>query len=86
MKEEFDMVVDVRSVSGTVARRVDRYTVVVLVETMFQHKIYKKFIKRVTKMLVHDDEGMVQIGDTVKVISTRPYSKRKSWKLLSSTK
>lgn len=80
------MVVNVRSVLGIVSKRVDSTTVVVLVETIFQHKMYKKFIKKVTKMLVHDDEGVVQAGETVKIVSTRPYSKRKSWKLLSSSK
>lgn len=78
--------VNVRSVLGIVSKRVDSTTVVVLVETIFQHKMYKKFIKKVTKMLVHDDEGVVQAGEAVKIVSTRPYSKRKSWKLLSSSK
>ncbi len=78
------MVANVRSVSGVVSSRIDRNTVVVVVETMFQHKIYKKFIKRVTKLLVHDEEGIVQAGQAVKIVSTRPYSKRKSWKLLNS--
>lgn len=78
------MVVNVRSVSGVVSSRIDRNTIVVVVETMFQHKIYKKFIKRITKLLVHDEEGVVQAGTTVKIVSTKPYSKRKSWKLLNS--
>lgn len=78
------MVVNVRSVSGVVSSRIDRNTIVVVVETMFQHKIYKKFIKRITKLLVHDEEGVVQAGATVKIVSTKPYSKRKSWKLLNS--
>jgi small subunit ribosomal protein S17 len=84
MKEEYNMVVNVRSVSGVVSSRIDRNTIVVVVETMFQHKIYKKFIKRITKLLVHDEEGVVQAGNTVKIVSTKPYSKRKSWKLLNS--
>lgn len=78
------MITNVRSVLGIVSRRIDNTTVVVLVETIYQHKMYKKFIKKVTKLLVHDEEGVVQAGDNVKIVSTRPYSRRKSWKLLNA--
>jgi small subunit ribosomal protein S17 len=54
-------------------------TVVVAVTRLFQHPRYKKTVKRVTKFKVHDEQNKYNIGDTVKIIETRPLSKEKRW-------
>jgi small subunit ribosomal protein S17 len=58
-------------------------TIVVRVDRLVKHKIYKKFIKRATKLTAHDPENTCNIGDKVKVMSTRPISKRKRWRLVN---
>lgn len=57
-------------------------TIVVRIERLVKHKIYRKFIKRATKLTAHDPENACNIGDKVKVMSTRPISKRKRWRLV----
>jgi small subunit ribosomal protein S17 len=47
-----------------------------------QHPVYKKVIKRMTKLMADDRENKCNIGDVVKVIETRPLSKRKRWKVI----
>jgi small subunit ribosomal protein S17 len=54
-------------------------TVVVAVTRLFQHPVYKKTVKRVTKFKAHDEKNKSQIGDIVKIIETRPLSKEKRW-------
>lgn len=57
-------------------------TVVVLVERFVKHPKYGKIIKRCSKMHVHDDKQVCEMGNMVKIQETRPISKTKSWKLL----
>lgn len=57
-------------------------TVVVAVTRLFQHPVYKKTVKRVTKFKAHDENNKCQIGDIVKIIETRPLSKEKSWTVI----
>jgi small subunit ribosomal protein S17 len=64
-----------------VSNRMDK-TVVVAVTRLFQHSVYKKTVKRVTKFKAHDEENKCQIGDIVKIIETRPLSKEKSWTVI----
>jgi len=61
-----------------VSDRMDK-TVVVAVTSFFQHPVYKKTLKRVAKFKAHDEENKYHIGDTVKIIETRPLSKDKRW-------
>ncbi len=61
-----------------VSDRMDK-TVVVAVTSFFQHPVYKKTLKRVAKFKAHDEENKYNIGDTVKIIETRPLSKDKRW-------
>ena len=56
-------------------------SVVVQVERFVQHKIYKKYIKRYKKYHAHDEKNECQIGDTVKIIETRPLSKLKRFRI-----
>lgn len=57
-------------------------TVVVSVERVFQHPLYKKTIRTRKKYKAHDEENICKIGDTVEIIESRPISKTKRWRVL----
>ena len=57
-------------------------TVVVAVTRLFQHPVYKKTVKKVSKFKAHDEENRCKIGDDVKITETRPLSKDKRWLVL----
>ena len=57
-------------------------TIVVAVEDHVKHPIYKKIVKRTYKLKAHDENNECKIGDTVKVMETRPLSKDKRWRLV----
>ena len=65
--------------TGTVVSNKMDKTVVVAVKRLFQHPVYKKTVKRVTKFKAHDEKDKCQIGDIVKIIETKPLSKEKRW-------
>jgi small subunit ribosomal protein S17 len=56
-------------------------TLVVRVTRRVRHPLYDRFIKKSTKLHVHDEENSAGEGDTVRVVSTRPLSKLKRWRL-----
>jgi small subunit ribosomal protein S17 len=55
---------------------------VVLIERKVKHPIYGKFMKKSTKLHIHDENNECGIGDTVQITECRPISKTKSWKLV----
>lgn len=57
-------------------------TVVVAVERSMIHPIYKKVLRRVTKLKAHDEGNVCKVGDRVKLIETRPISKDKNWRVV----
>ncbi len=57
-------------------------TIAVLIERKVRHPIYKKYIKRSTKVHAHDENNECTLGDVVKLVETKPFSKSKNWKLL----
>lgn len=57
-------------------------TAVVVIERRLKHPLYKKIVKRTTKLHIHDPNNECNIGDTVKIAETRPIAKTKSWKLV----
>ena len=57
-------------------------TLVVAVEDHVKHPLYKKIVKRTYKLKAHDENNECKIGDTVKVMETRPLSKDKRWRLV----
>jgi len=57
-------------------------TIVVAVETSVRHPLYKKIVKRTYKLKAHDENNDCGIGDTVRVMETRPLSKEKRWRLV----
>ena len=63
-----------------VSNRMDK-TITVAVDRQIKHPIYGKFITKTTKYMAHDEENSANEGDTVLIKSTRPLSKRKTWRL-----
>jgi len=57
-------------------------TIVVAVKSMEKHPIYGKFVKKTTKFYAHDEKGACHVGDTVKIMETRPLSKTKRWRFV----
>ena len=56
-------------------------TVTVSVETLVRHPMYKKRVRRSKRFMVHDEDNEARVGDTVRIIETRPISVRKRWRL-----
>jgi small subunit ribosomal protein S17 len=57
-------------------------TITVAVERKVKHPIYGKFVKKTTKFHAHDEKNECTIGDTVRIMETRPLSKTKRWRLV----
>lgn len=57
-------------------------SITVVVERKMKHPIYGKFVKKTTKLMAHDEKGEAGIGDTVRIMETRPLSKNKRWRLV----
>lgn len=64
-----------------VSNKMDK-TITVAIVRRIQHPIYKKFFKKTTKLLAHDEKKQCAIGDRVKIMETRPLSKFKRWRLV----
>jgi small subunit ribosomal protein S17 len=67
---------------GIVASNKMTKTITVTVERKVKHPIYGKFLKKSTKFMAHDEEQTAGIGDTVRIMETRPLSKNKRWRLV----
>ena len=57
-------------------------TIIVNVERKVKHPLYGKFVKKTTKFHAHDEKNECSIGDTVKIMESRPLSKTKRWRLV----
>jgi small subunit ribosomal protein S17 len=57
-------------------------SITVSVERKVKHPLYGKFLKKTTKFMAHDETNQCGIGDTVKIMETRPLSKNKCWRLV----
>jgi len=68
-------------VGKVISDKMDK-TVVVAIEDHVQHPLYKKIVKKTYKLKAHDEQNECSIGDTVKVMETRPLSKDKRWRLV----
>lgn len=64
-----------------ISNKMDK-TIVVAIEDHVRHPLYGKIVKRTYKLKAHDEENTCGIGDTVKVMETRPLSKDKRWRLV----
>lgn len=65
--------------TGKVIKDAMDKTVTVAVSTLIQHPLYKKTIKRTVKLKAHDANNQYKVGDKVKIVESRPYSKTKKW-------
>ncbi len=68
-------------VGVVVTDRMDK-SIVVAIQRQVKHPIYHKFIKKTTKLMAHDESNDAGVGDTVRIMETRPLSKRKRWRLV----
>ena len=57
-------------------------TITIAIERKVSHPIYKKYFKKTTKLMAHDEKGECRVGDKVKVMETRPLSKNKRWRMV----
>ncbi|MDF1535309.1 MAG: 30S ribosomal protein S17 [bacterium] len=68
-------------VGKVVSNRMEK-TAVVQVQRRFAHPVYKKFVSKRVKYKIHDEQNDLKVGDTVRIVETRPLSKDKRWRLL----
>ena len=61
-------------------------SITVAVVRKVKHPIYGKFVQKTTKLTAHDEQNDCNVGDTVKIMETRPLSKRKRWRLVEIVK
>ena len=64
-----------------VSNKMDK-TITVAIERRVPHPIYKKYFKKTTKLMAHDEKKECGLGDKVKIMETRPLSKNKRWRLV----
>jgi small subunit ribosomal protein S17 len=57
-------------------------TITIAIERKVPHPIYRKYFKKTTKLMAHDEKSECRVGDKVKVMETRPVSKSKRWRLI----
>jgi small subunit ribosomal protein S17 len=67
---------------GVVVSNKMEKTISVAIERRVPHPIYKKYFKKTTRLMAHDEKRECQIGDKVKIMETRPFSKNKRWRLI----
>ncbi|HEY8393095.1 MAG TPA: 30S ribosomal protein S17 [Capillibacterium sp.] len=72
-------------VGRVISDKMDK-TVVVAVERLEQHPLYKKTVRRTTKFKAHDENNQCRIGDEVRIMETRPLSKEKRWRVVEIIK
>lgn len=71
---------------GTVVSNKMNKTIVVAVESLKKHRIYKRTYKQTKRFQAHDEENTCQVGDIVRIEETRPLSKMKRWRLVEIVK
>ena len=64
-----------------VGTKMDKSILVAMVRKV-AHPIYKKYYKKTTKLMAHDEQNQCGVGDTVRIMETRPLSKNKKWRLV----
>ena len=70
-----------RQVVGTVVSANMNKTVIVKVERLVKHRLYKKYVRRRSKFAAHDEENSCKVGDKVLIRESRPLSKTKRWRV-----
>ena len=67
---------------GTVIKNKMDKSITIAIERKVAHPIYKKYFKKTTKLMAHDEKNECGIGDVVKIMETRPLSKNKKWRFV----
>lgn len=67
---------------GVVVSNKMEKSITIAVESKVKHPMYGKFIKKTSKFMAHDEKNDCNIGDTVRIMETRPMSKNKNWRLV----
>jgi len=67
---------------GKVVSNKMQKSISVAIDRKVKHPIYGKFMKKTTKLMAHDEKNEAGIGDTVRIMETRPLSKNKRWRLV----
>ena len=67
---------------GVVASNKMEKSITVVIERKVKHPKYGKFVKKTSKLVAHDEKNECKEGDTVRIMETRPLSKRKNWRLV----
>jgi len=70
-----------RQMVGTVVSEKMDKTVTVLVERLVKHRLYKKYVRRRSKFVAHDENNIALVGDKVLITQSRPLSKTKRWRV-----
>jgi len=68
--------------TGVVVRNKMDKCITITIERRIAHPIYKKYFKKTTKLIAHDENNECNVGDVVKIMETRPISKSKNWRLV----
>jgi small subunit ribosomal protein S17 len=68
--------------TGVVVSEAMEKTVVVRIASQVKHPLYGKFVRRSTRLKAHDEAGEAHVGDTVRIMETRPLSKTKRWRVV----
>ena len=68
-------------IGKVISNKMDK-SIIVAIERRIIHPIYKKYFKKTTKFMAHDQNNVANIGDIVKIMETRPLSKTKRWRLV----
>jgi small subunit ribosomal protein S17 len=68
-------------IGEVVSNKMNR-TIVIAVKTKMKHPMYGKFVNKTSKFYAHDEENTCGVGDTVRIMETRPLSKIKKWRLV----
>ena len=64
-----------------ISNKMDK-SIVVQIERLYKHAVYGKYVKKTNKFVAHDEKNDCNIGDTVRIMETRPLSKIKNWRLV----
>jgi small subunit ribosomal protein S17 len=67
---------------GVVVKNKMDKSITVAIERKVAHPIYKKYFKKTTRLMAHDENNECSVGDVVKIMETRPLSKNKNWRLV----
>ncbi len=83
MNTRTDQEVAKRQIEGNVVSAANDKSITVLVERKVKHPLYKKYIRRSTRLHAHDENNECKAGDTVRIEACRPVSKTKCWRLVA---